>query len=384
MPTAASSKQNPSLALLGAGLLLTGLIFLARLVTAAPDFDLMARVAGQRFGLDGLRAIGEWRQLLDRAEEMPEEKQLHTVNEFFNLKVRFGSDQAIWGQHDYWATPLETLGRGRGDCEDFTIAKYVTLKLLGVPGEKLRLTYVKAKIGGMYSQITQAHMVLSYYPTPTGEPLVLDNLISDIRPASQRKDLQPVFSFSSENLWVGASPLPAASASARLSRWRDVLDRMRAEGLNVLFAPEKKQASRQKTEKTGEEAPPVRAPAAEKKAAPQRVQSPPLSAAEDQGRNNPAPAPAAKKQVIPRQGQSTPVPPPEEQRSEDPSPDQTPAAGEPVQTQPAHDSPLPTPEGLRGEDSPPVLTPTAEEHAQTQPAHDSPLPTPERQRMEKN
>jgi hypothetical protein len=81
-------------------------------------------------------------------------------------------------------------------------------------------------------------MVLSYYPTPTELPLVLDNLIGDIMPASQRGDLHPVFSFSIENLWVGPSPVPAASASARLSNWRDVLNRMRAEGLSVLFGPE--------------------------------------------------------------------------------------------------------------------------------------------------
>ena len=239
MPTAAAKKQHPGLALFPAGVLLAALVLLARLVAAAPDFDLMSQLAGQRFGMEGRRAISEWRQILTGTAELPEEEQLRTVNEFFNRKVRFGSDAAIWGQPDYWATPMETLGRGKGDCEDFAIAKYATLKLLGVSGEKLRLTYVKARIGGRYSQITQAHMVLSYYPTPTGLPLILDNLISDILPASQRVDLHPVFSFSIENLWVGASPLPAASASARLSHWRDVLNRMRAEGLNVLFEPEK-------------------------------------------------------------------------------------------------------------------------------------------------
>lgn len=87
----------------------------------------------------------------------------------------------------------------------------------------------------MYSQVTQAHMVLSYYPTATSEPLILDNLVTDIRPASQRTDLSPVFSFSSENLWVGGSTAPAADATARLSRWRDVLNRMRAEGLSSIF-----------------------------------------------------------------------------------------------------------------------------------------------------
>ncbi|MBW6521566.1 MAG: transglutaminase-like cysteine peptidase, partial [Desulfoarculaceae bacterium] len=239
MPTAAAKKQHLGLALFRAVFILIGLFLLSSLVAAAPDFDLMSQLAGQRFGMEGRRAISEWQQLLTEAGELPEEEQLQAVNEFVNNAVRFGNDAAIWGQPDYWATPLETLSRGQGDCEDFAIAKYATLKLLGVPGEKLRLTYVKARLGGMYSQITQAHMVLSYYSTPTDLPLILDNLITDIMPASQRRDLHPIFSFSIEDLWIGSSALPAANASARLSRWRDVLNRMRGEGLNVLFEPEK-------------------------------------------------------------------------------------------------------------------------------------------------
>lgn len=240
MLTAVIKKQDFKLTHWSTGLFLTAVVLLAGLVTAAPDFDIMSRVAVQRFGIDGSRAISEWRGFLTKTDNLPETEQLQAVNDFINLKVRFGNDATIWKQPDYWATPLETLSRGQGDCEDFAIAKYATLKLLGVPGEKMRLTYVKARIGGRYSQKTQAHMVLSYYPTPTALPLVLDNLVRDIMPASQRRDLHPIFSFSIENLWVGSSATPAANASARLSRWRDVLNRMRAEGLSTLFVPESK------------------------------------------------------------------------------------------------------------------------------------------------
>jgi len=236
MPTAAKKKKCPGSANARRGALLASLLLLHNLASATPEFDLMQRLAGERYGAEGRRAIVAWRQLLEKSGEDSEEERLRAVNEFINLSVRFSSDTVIWGKADYWATPLETLGRGMGDCEDFAIAKYTTLKLLGVAGEKLRLTYVKARLGGSYSQITQAHMVLSYYPTPTSEPLILDNLVSDINPASQRTDLAPIFSFSSENLWVGGSALPAASATARLSRWRDVLARMAEEGLNPLFA----------------------------------------------------------------------------------------------------------------------------------------------------
>lgn len=209
--------------------LLAAIFLLASLVAAAPDFDRMLQLAGQRFGAEGRQGVSTWRQMLSEAGTSAEEDQVRAVNDFFNQRIRFGEDADIWHQPDYWATPLETLGRGQGDCEDFTIAKYLSLKLLGVAPEKLRLTYVKARIGGRHSRISRAHMVLSYYPSPDREPLILDNLIADIRPASQRPDLFPVFSFSSENLWTGGNATPVAAATSRLSRWRDVLIRVRLE-----------------------------------------------------------------------------------------------------------------------------------------------------------
>jgi predicted transglutaminase-like cysteine proteinase len=211
------------------GLLLAFMMLLASLVVAAPDFDRMMQLAGQRFGAEGRQGVANWRQMLSAAGGSAEEGWIQTVNDFFNQRIIFAEDVEIWNVPDYWATPLETLGRGQGDCEDFSIAKYLSLKMLGVASEKLRLTYVKARIGGSQSRISRAHMVLSYYPTPDSEPLILDNLISDIRPASQRPDLFPVFSFSSESLWAGSNPHPVAAATSRLSRWRDVLDRVRSE-----------------------------------------------------------------------------------------------------------------------------------------------------------
>lgn len=191
--------------------------------------------------LAGLQRLGgteaafrDWQKLLVEARDLGATDRLRRVNEFFNRRLQFGEDQQIWGQSDYWATPLETLARGRGDCEDFTIAKYFTLLNAGVPVEQLRLVYVKARIGGTASSVTQAHMVLAYYPTPDAEPIVLDNLITDLRPASRRPDLQPVFSFNSQGIWQGAGGGDAQGPGGpgRLSRWEDLLKRTRAEGFD--------------------------------------------------------------------------------------------------------------------------------------------------------
>lgn len=162
------------------------------------------------------------------------EDKLRRVNEFFNRRIRFADDQDVWRQGDYWATPMETLAKGSGDCEDFTIAKYFTLIAAGTPADQLRLVYVKARIGGPTSSLAQAHMVLAYYATPDAEPLILDNLITEIRPASRRPDLTPVFSFNSQGIWQGAvgGTTPSAGGIGRLSRWQDLLMRAQREGFD--------------------------------------------------------------------------------------------------------------------------------------------------------
>ena len=175
-----------------------------------------------------------WQKLLQDNQESPAEDKLRRVNEFFNRRIEFSTDQEIWGQSDYWATPMETLAKGKADCEDYVIAKYFTLLNMNIPDAQLRLIYVRARIGGPASSIQQAHMVLAYYATPDAEPLVLDNLITEIRPATRRLDLQPIFSFNSQGIFAGtaANTAPGPGGTARLTRWQDLLQRARREGFD--------------------------------------------------------------------------------------------------------------------------------------------------------
>jgi len=193
----------------------------------APDWTRLQGLALQKYGQPAQDQIGLWRKMIDEAQALPDADKLARVNTFFNRRILYDSDQAIWKQDDYWATPLETMGRATGDCEDFAIAKYISLLMLGVSNQHLRLIYVRAQVSGS----TVAHMVLGYYAQPTEEPLILDNLITSVRKASQRPDLAPVFSFNSEGLWAGAATTSSADPTARLSRWRDVLERMHQDGL---------------------------------------------------------------------------------------------------------------------------------------------------------
>jgi predicted transglutaminase-like cysteine proteinase len=205
---------------------------LAGLSCAALDFDRMAELVAQRWGAAGSQRYQSWRNFLPTATAGSELDRLKRVNEFFNRQITFTDDPTAWGQPDYWATLLESLGNGRGDCEDFVIAKYFTLKQLGITPDRLRLVYVRVRTGTSDTAPPVAHMVLAYYAQPDAEPLVLDNLISDIRPASRRPDLVPVFSFNSDGIFSGAPGKTDEKIGGigRLSRWEDLLKRARAEG----------------------------------------------------------------------------------------------------------------------------------------------------------
>ena len=171
------------------------------------------------------RRVVYWQNLIQTAGHLDEMAKIRKVNAFFN-ELDFINDSDLWGKTDYWATPLQTLTSNGGDCEDFSLAKYFTLKAIGVNEKKLNLTYVKAL------NLDQAHMVLTYFEVPGEEPLVLDNLIDDIKPASQRTDLLPVYSFNGTGLWIakmrGRGKL--VGKSDRLGRWQELLLRM-PEGL---------------------------------------------------------------------------------------------------------------------------------------------------------
>lgn len=208
------------------------LIGFSVIYAASYDFGKFSNLAKQRYGEQAFKDTLELQELIVNLQSASDAEKLKKVNAYFNQKIEFGEDIDVWGQSDYWATPLESLGRLAGDCEDYSIAKYTFLKILNIPNEKLRLTYVRAQINQQDRNIILAHMVLSYYATPQSEPLILDSLVTEIMPSSSRRDLTPIFSFNDKGLWVGSSSKPKGESTSHLSRWRDVLIRLQADGLN--------------------------------------------------------------------------------------------------------------------------------------------------------
>lgn len=212
------------------GLVLAAGLLLGWRDSSAWDVDRLRQSAQRQGGLapESVRVLTE---LVNQLAGQDDEARLQQVNQFFNRRVTFRDDIEVWGQIDYWATPIEMFARGSGDCEDYAIAKYFSLIAAGVAPARLRLVYVKATLNGAGGSSQQAHMVLAYYPTTgTSDPAILDNLVPEIRPASRRPDLAPVFSFNADGLWTGTQGPGAGDPLARLSRWRDLLARAREQG----------------------------------------------------------------------------------------------------------------------------------------------------------
>lgn len=173
--------------------------------------------------------VNAWRQLIDRGRDWSDQRQLTAANDFINQN-QFVDDIIHWNKEDYWATPLQTIVTEGGDCEDFAVAKYFTLTEMGMSADKLRLTYVKALT------LDQAHMVVSYYASPNEIPLVLDNLDPVIRPATERDDLLPVYSFNGDGLWLNKQQnAEYVDDSSRLSLWQQLLRSMDAEAADQSF-----------------------------------------------------------------------------------------------------------------------------------------------------
>lgn len=188
------------------------------------------QAARQRYGDDGVAVAINWNDALTLFRDEPEQNKLKDINEYINRKIRLDNDLNTWGKDDYWASPLEALVKGAGDCEDYAVAKYFSLRFSGIPASKLRLSYVKSRVGGADSNIIKPHMVVTLYPAPDAEPLVLDSLINEIRPLSRRKDLIPVFSFNSEGVWPEGGATPQTGEVIRLAKWVELVEKMKGEG----------------------------------------------------------------------------------------------------------------------------------------------------------
>lgn len=221
---------NKSYKLIRSGILLLICLIVLNIFTlslqASPSlkYETIQKLEQQSKG-DVQKRYRAWMKLMKTVAEKPIDVQLEQVNTFFN-QFSYQSNLESKGITEHWKTPEEFIVAGGGDCKDYSIIKYFTMIYLGVPQDKLRLTYV------IYLKKQQAHMVLSYYPSPELEPLILDNLEPKILKASKRPDLKPIYSFNGEGLWLAKQRVEGTSIGkpASLKKWGDLMQRMEQQG----------------------------------------------------------------------------------------------------------------------------------------------------------
>lgn len=177
----------------------------------------------KKYGSKAKQRVELWDNMLQTSKNEKILNKLKNVNDFFN-KIRYRTDPRHWRKKDYWATPYEFLGTGAGDCEDYAIAKYYSLRKLGVPEKKLRITYVIYKKRN--TKFDQAHMVLTYYHKPGATPIVLDNINKKLKLANKRKDLKPVYSFNASGLWQAKNKGSVRVGKNNLKAWKSLMSRI--------------------------------------------------------------------------------------------------------------------------------------------------------------
>ncbi len=137
----------------------------------------------------------KWLAFLKKVGSLPLRDQINKVNTYFN-SLRYIVDPVNYGKKDYWATPIQFFNKN-GDCEDYAISKYISLRKLGVPVKDMRIVVLRDL------NLKVAHAVLVVYHK--GKPLILDNQISQVIQADRIRHYQPIYSINEKNWWLHRS-----------------------------------------------------------------------------------------------------------------------------------------------------------------------------------
>ena len=189
-------RNKTSVHLVFASLILAAGILVVQNLSAAgkkefPDWDqgVYAEI-NKRHGEDAARRMIDVVQFIKVHLNDPVETQLEEVNDYMN-EMTWIADSELWKQPDYWATPFETITTFGGDCEDIAIAKYLVLRLMGVPDEHLGFSHV-------ITSTKEHHMVLLYRDAEKDLTMILDNQHEDVKSAKDRPDLLAVYVFQND------------------------------------------------------------------------------------------------------------------------------------------------------------------------------------------
>jgi predicted transglutaminase-like cysteine proteinase len=150
-----------------------------------------------------LAIVAQGRALSGRA-------RIGVINRAVNMAIIPTSDLAQWGVIDRWSPPLETFTTGRGDCEDYAIAKYVALREAGVAADDVKLVIVRDLA------VAEDHAVVAV--RLDGNWIILDNRWLTLVQDSDMTQATPLLVLDDTGVFAFApTTLPVASRAAPAS-----------------------------------------------------------------------------------------------------------------------------------------------------------------------
>lgn len=181
------------------GIRLFGTIEFKGPLKGLPDWlSVVDRNASNNIFTDDSKLVNNvaWRDLKAKLEKMAPLEQLKAVNSFWN-QCPYRLDIDNYKKEDYWATPTEFRQKS-GDCEDYSIAKYYTLRQIGYTHDQMRIVVIKENIRNF------VHAILAVYID--NKAYILDNLSNTVLEHERYKNYIPQFSVNEENRWAHVRP----------------------------------------------------------------------------------------------------------------------------------------------------------------------------------
>lgn len=136
--------------------------------------------------------VRDWKAFLGRTRNLPAMAQVRAVNRYIN-QWRYVGDRANYGKVDHWATPRQLFRSGGADCEDYAIAKYMSLRAMGWPSSKLRIVVLQDQ------NLRIAHAVLAV--RMNGTFYILDNQIKTVVNHRRIHHYRPIYSMNEQHWW---------------------------------------------------------------------------------------------------------------------------------------------------------------------------------------
>lgn len=152
---------------------------------------------------------GPWQELVTQNRRLDRAAQVRNVNAWVNARIAYTEDLRQYGTADHWASAAQSLTTGRGDCEDYAIAKMQILRALGIAPDSMYLVITR----DLVRRADHAVLALEL----DGELLVLDNETDQILRSNEIRDYRPVLSFNGAKRWTHGYRTRPAMASLRLA-----------------------------------------------------------------------------------------------------------------------------------------------------------------------